>query len=200
MDILNHTYFGIICKYNILLDYGNKSINSNTGILFFLGINNLKLFLDIVVWYRVYNEGIKKGTGVSMEDELTRGKAAKEAGVNIETLRYYENIGVIPKPFRSESGYRIYTGETVQRIRFVKVMQKLGFTLQEIKELLDIKMNSKTACRETTHILHQKINDVKDKISSLQRILETLESMELTCSMNKTKEGCPVLESLNTED
>lgn len=135
-----------------------------------------------------------------MEDELTRGKAAKEAGVNIETLRYYENIGVIPEPFRSESGYRLYTEEAIQRIRFVKVMQKLGFTLQEIKELLDIKMDSETACRETSHIVHQKIGDVKDKISSLNCILETLKNMERTCSMNKTKEGCPILESLNTED
>jgi Hg(II)-responsive transcriptional regulator len=135
-----------------------------------------------------------------METELTRGKVAKEAGVNVETLRYYEDIGIIPEPIRSESGYRLYTEETIQRIRFVKDIQMLGFTLHEIKELLDIKMDSKTACGEASKIIHQKKGEVKDKIASLNRILETLQKMEQTCSMNKTKQGCPILESLSAED
>jgi len=131
---------------------------------------------------------------------LKTSQLAKKAQVNAETLRYYIRRGLIEEPSRSSSGYREYPEETARRIRFIKNGQALGFTLQEIKELLDFKMTSKTACKKIKKAVNQKIEGVKQKISSLQRILHTLEQMESMCVMNKTKAGCLILESLEQED
>ena len=133
-------------------------------------------------------------------DHLSTSQLAKKSGINPETLRYYIRRGLIEEPERSSSGYRQYREETVRRIRFIKKAQELGFTLQEIKELLTFRIDSKTACRDTKQAVRQKIESVTQKISSLQRILHTLEQMESTCAASKIKAGCPILESLDQED
>ena len=70
--------------------------------------------------------------------EVVEGELAKQCGVNIETLRFYEQRGLLPKPLRSSSNYRLYPHDSVRRVRFIKGAQELGFTLKEIKELLDV--------------------------------------------------------------
>jgi MerR family mercuric resistance operon transcriptional regulator len=77
---------------------------------------------------------------------LTIGQLAKQAGVNIETIRYYERQGLLPEPPRRASGYRQYSAEFVKRIQFIKRAQTLGFSLKEIAELLDLRIESDTAC------------------------------------------------------
>ncbi|RMD87435.1 MAG: MerR family transcriptional regulator, partial [Candidatus Dadabacteria bacterium] len=75
---------------------------------------------------------------------LTIGKVATQAGVHVETVRYYEQRGLIPKPPRSAAGYRVYSEPYVERIRFIKRAQELGFTLKEIKELLFLRLDPDT--------------------------------------------------------
>ena len=71
---------------------------------------------------------------------LTVSKVAKAAGVNIQTLRYYERRGILPEPERSDAGYRLYEPETISRVRFIKHAQDFGFTLEEIRELLELRI------------------------------------------------------------
>ena len=131
---------------------------------------------------------------------LSTSQLAKKAHVNPETLRYYIRRGLIAEPDRSSSGYRQYPAETVTRIQFIKNAQELGFTLEEVKDLLALRIDSKTACQKTARAVHLKIEGVKEKIARLQRILHTLERMETTCAANRTQTGCPILECLNQEE
>ena len=131
-----------------------------------------------------------------MEDRLTRGKIAKEAGVNIETLRYYERVGMISEPMRSESGYRFYTKETVQRIRFIKNAQKLGFMLKEIRELLSITLVTKKQCQQVKGEIDHKLMEVDEKIKKLQEIRHALKSLRTKCDKGGIDEKCPILKFL----
>ncbi len=79
---------------------------------------------------------------------LTIGDVAKRANVHIETLRYYERLGIVPKPPRTRSNYRLYPEDTVRRVRFVKHAQELGFSLKEIKELLSLRATSGATCKD----------------------------------------------------
>ena len=101
-------------------------------------------------------------------ETLTIGQLAKDAGVNIETIRYYERRGLIPEPPRRKSGYRQYGSDFVLRIQFIKRAQELGFSLNEIDELLALRVDSGTACSEVKHHAEAKIADIEGKIKTLQ--------------------------------
>ncbi len=130
---------------------------------------------------------------------LTTGRLAKEAGVNIDTVRYYERRGLIPKPPRKDSGYRMFREDAVKRIVFIKHAQEIGFSLQEIEELLFLKVSSKTTCREVKKRTEAKIAEVEGKIENLQRIKRALEKMADICRANKRIGDCPILDTLDTE-
>ena len=85
-------------------------------------------------------------------DRLTIGEVAEEANVNIETLRYYERRGIVPKPPRSVSNYRLYPEETVKRVLFIKSAQELGFTLKEIKQLLSLRASPRARCGDVQSV------------------------------------------------
>ena len=87
--------------------------------------------------------------------KLTRGELAKQGGVNIETIRYYEQRGLLPKPPRSQAGYRLFSLDDVQRVRFIKRAQQLGFTLEEVTSLLTLEDGR--SCRETRLLAEQKL-------------------------------------------
>ncbi len=106
---------------------------------------------------------------------LTTGRLAKEAGVKIDTVRYYEKRGLIPKPPRKDSGYRMFREDAVKRIIFIKHAQEIGFSLHEIEELLFLRVSSKTTCREVKKRTEAKIAEVDEKILNLQRIKRALE-------------------------
>jgi len=95
---------------------------------------------------------------------LTRGQLAKKTGVNPETVRYYEKMGLLPKAIRTESGYRLFSEEDVKRIKFIKRAKELGFTLKEIKELLQLGFETEGECREVRKIAEIKLKDVQKKI------------------------------------
>ncbi len=129
-------------------------------------------------------------------EPLTRGQLAKRAKVNIETVRYYERRGLIPKPHRRESGYRQYSDETVKRIQFIKHAKDLGFSLKEINELLSLKLDPKTSCSEVRNRAEAKISDIEDKIITLQKMKKALVKLTRACSGTGPVNECPILEAL----
>ena len=130
---------------------------------------------------------------------LKTGELAKKAGVNVETLRFYEREGLLPEPPRRESGYREYPPDTVQRIRFIQRAKELGFTLREIKGLLQLRVDPETACAEVKEQAAEKIADVKQKISDLKRIERALNNLMNTCRGSGPIDDCPILKHLEKE-
>src|SRR6266446_3467449 len=95
---------------------------------------------------------------------LTTARLAHEGGVNVETIRYYERHGLLPKPPRTPSGYRVFSDEAVTRLRFIKHAQDLGFSLREIKELLSLRVKPGSSCSDVRRKAEAKITDVDQKI------------------------------------
>lgn len=131
-----------------------------------------------------------------MPKTLTIGRAAKAADVNVETLRYYERRGLLPEPPRTESGYRLYDTESVTRLRFIKEAQSLGFTLEEIQELLVLRVDSENSCADVRARAEQKVTDIEDKIRSLQQMRNALQKLVAACASGGPTGECPFLESL----
>jgi len=133
-------------------------------------------------------------------DHLTIGQLAKKAQVNIETIRYYERRRLIPKPLRRTSGYRQFCQEDVKRIRFIKHAQALGFTLDEILELLSLKVEPEATCGDITQRIEVKLVDIESKIKTLLRMKRTLIKLKKACKKpSAPSKDCPILESLDAE-
>ncbi len=129
---------------------------------------------------------------------LTTGQLAKEAGVNIETIRYYERYGLIPEPPRRESGYRDYTPKYIERIRFIKRAQALGFTLKEISELLSV-ADGNPACKDIRKFAEDKVKDIEMRIHDLQQIKTVLNDLIKKCIGKRKISECPIIESLSQD-
>ena len=133
-------------------------------------------------------------------ESLTIGHLAKEAGVNLETVRYYERRGLLPKPPRSPSGYRLYPTGAAKRLRFIQRAKELGFSLRETKELLSLRGSPRTSRAEIRQRPEAKITDIQAKIQSLQSIEKTLRKLTRACGGCGPVSECPILESLDRED
>jgi Hg(II)-responsive transcriptional regulator len=131
---------------------------------------------------------------------LTVGKLAKTSGVNTETVRYYERIGLIPKPHRKESGYRQYSQEDVSRLKFILHAKELGFSLKEIRELLELRVEPETNCEEVRGQAELKIADIEKKIADLRRIRTVLMKLTTACKKREQTDECPILEALEAEN
>src|SRR2546425_6976159 len=101
---------------------------------------------------------------------LTIGQVARRAGVGVETVRFYEREGLLEEPPRRESGYRQYGEDIVARLQFIRRAKELGFTLNEIKELLSLRLDPSTTCAEVKDRAQAKIADIEQKIRTLQRM------------------------------
>ena len=130
---------------------------------------------------------------------LTIGKVAKKAGVGIETIRFYEREGLIAPPPRKESGYRQFPPETVKRLRFIRKAKELGFTLKEIKELLELRTASGRPCEDVQIRVQEKIDDIRQRIAALNRMKASLEKLNIACVNNRDSGNCPILDSLEGE-
>jgi MerR family mercuric resistance operon transcriptional regulator len=130
---------------------------------------------------------------------LTIGKLARQGGVNIQTIRYYERRGLIPKPNRSSSGYRLYDEEAVRRLGFVRRAQLLGFSLQEIDELLALRMLPGTSCAQIRQRARHKIAVVDEKLAELGRIRSALIKLAASCRGEGPTSECPILEALDAD-
>jgi MerR family mercuric resistance operon transcriptional regulator len=128
---------------------------------------------------------------------LKIGQLAKQSGVNIETIRYYERRNLIPEPPRLASGYRQYSPDYVTRIRFIKRAQDMGFSLTEIADLLALRVNSDSVCDEVQKQAELKIVDIETKIQMLQRMKIALSDLVKACQENQLTDECPILITLD---
>jgi len=124
---------------------------------------------------------------------LTIGLLAKAAEVNIETIRYYQRISLITEPQKPSQGYRIYPHATLKRIKFIKRAQQLGFSLQEIADLL---LLGEGNCSDVRLQAEQKRIQIDDQIKDLQNLRETLSSLINACNSNSDTSHCAIVETL----
>jgi len=128
---------------------------------------------------------------------LMIGSVAKLAKVNIETMRYYERRGLVPRPLRNASNYRLYPIHTVDRVRFIKHAQELGFTLKEIMELLILRVNRSANSAEVRRRVQSKIEDIDVKIASLRAKKDSLSKLVKKCSGMRGSSPCSILASMD---
>ena len=124
---------------------------------------------------------------------MTRSELAKECGVNIESLRYYEKRRLINPPKRSEVGYRLYSREDAARIRFIQNAKKLGFTLNEIMELLKLRVKKNESCESVLAKTQTKLDEVDQKIKGLKSMKKVLKQMIYQCQEATLTSDCPIL-------
>lgn len=130
------------------------------------------------------------------EKMYTRGEVAKLTDVGIETVRFYEQEGLIPKPRRSDAGYRQYPSDAIKRIRFIKHTKDLGFSLKEIADLLTLRVNPHCRSHDVKKATEQKINEVDEKIRGLHKMKKALRKLADSCHGKGPTSECPILEAL----
>jgi MerR family mercuric resistance operon transcriptional regulator len=132
---------------------------------------------------------------------LTRGKLATQTGCNIETIRYYEATGLLPAPARNASGYRIYGAEHLRRLNFIQRAKALGFSSEQVHELLDLSDPGEDHTRAAVKsITETHIDAIADKIRDLQRIKRRLSQISSFCDGSaRGADTCPILDSLFDE-
>jgi MerR family copper efflux transcriptional regulator len=127
---------------------------------------------------------------------MTIGQLARQTGVGIETVRFYEREGLLEAPARRESGYRQFTEDVITRLRFIRRAKDLGFSLKEIKELLYLKREEGTTCAEVKERVEAKIADIDAKIASLRQMKAALVKVTKQCTGRGPTSACPILEAL----
>ncbi len=127
------------------------------------------------------------------------GELARRAGVRVDTVRYYEKEGLLGPVARRPSGYREFSEDSVRRIRFVKRAQELGFTLREIHDLLQLKIEAGASCGDVRDRAEEKLVEVRRKLAHLRAIETTLEGLVAACGDARPIGECPILESLDQE-
>ena len=126
---------------------------------------------------------------------LTIGKAAKRAGLSVDTLRYYEREGLLPSPRRTASSYRLYDEAAIARLRFINRAKLLGFTLAEIRELLQL--NDGGGERESVRLIAKaRADEIAQKIEDLGRVHMILTHLVTECDGHGNLAGCPIIETL----
>ena len=132
-------------------------------------------------------------------EKLTISRLAQLGGVNLETIRYYERQGLLPAPPRTAAGYRVFPLEAVRRLRSIKRAQELGFSLNEISELLELRIKPGAKRAEMRARAEAKIADMDQKIRTLQAMKKTLRQLTERCDGCGPVSECPILESLDVE-
>lgn len=126
--------------------------------------------------------------------ELTIGRLADEAGVNVETIRYYQRRGLMPEPDKPALGHRRYAIDAVKRVRFIKRAQVLGFTLAEIGSLLEL--DEARACAETRDLAAHKLQVIEDKLADLKAMRKALTALVRQCDTGAARGVCPIIHAL----
>jgi len=127
---------------------------------------------------------------------LTIGRLARTAGVNVETVRYYQRVGLVLEPAKPFEGFRVYPPETVDRIRFIKRAQKLGFSLQDIAHLLEL---GNGHCDDVREQAEAKLIKIEAQIKDLQAMRKTLKKLVAECGSGTHRDHCPIVQSLTDE-
>ena len=131
---------------------------------------------------------------------LTINKVAKAADIGVETVRFYERQGLIAQPPRRQSGYRQYPPDTIRRLRFIRRAKDLGFTLKEIGELLDLRVDPTRSCTDVRALAKAKMADIEAKMLDLARIQAALTELVRTCRGKGPTSACPILDALDERE
>jgi len=125
------------------------------------------------------------------------GEVAKQTGVGVETIRFYERKGLIDEPPRKASGYRQYDGGIIKHLSFIRKAKTLGFTLTEIKELLSLKAEEGSDCEDVKLLAGEKLADIEQKLESLRRMKRILKKLVDQCPGKGSARDCPILDALD---
>lgn len=131
---------------------------------------------------------------------MTIGEVARSVGIGVETIRFYERKGLIHEPPRRTSGYRQYEAGAVRRLRFIRRAKELGFTLAEIKGLLDLRAGPETHCEDIRLELEAKVVDIEKRIADLHHMKRALRDFSRTCESSDPLGECPILIALERTD
>ncbi len=131
---------------------------------------------------------------------MTIGRLAERAGVNIDTIRYYERNGLLPAPTRRASGYREYAAADIERLRFIRRAKELGFTLTEIAELLSLTADRHNDMRGVKRKAEERLTQVEHKIKELQRVRRGLQKLIAVCPGHGELARCPIVTALAGSD
>lgn len=126
---------------------------------------------------------------------LTIGALSKRTDCNIETIRYYERIGILPPPPRSAGGFRLYSDDHLKRLTFVRRSRQLGFTLREIRVLLALVDGSDHTCAEVKELTLEHVAEIRRKVADLRRMERVLKEMAIHCDGGKVPD-CPIIDAL----
>ena len=129
--------------------------------------------------------------------DLSSGALARQAGVNVETIRYYEKIGLMPEPIRADNGYRVYGETGLKRLSFIRRCRELGFSLDEVRGLLGLVDGGDYTCAEVRDLSIVRLGDVRQKIRDLRKMERTLKEMVSQCDGGLVPE-CPIVDRLYT--
>lgn len=129
---------------------------------------------------------------------FTIGKASEQSGVNIETIRYYEREGIVPKPGRSASGRRLYSSDEIAKLRFVRRCRDLGFPIPIIQTFLSLTEQDERSCGEVKALAENHLDDINTKIENLTRLRNALRNLSATCDDGTA--ACPMLDVLMKDE
>ena len=127
---------------------------------------------------------------------MTIGEIARNAGVGVETIRFYERRGLLPEPPRRASGYRQYSPEALRRLQFIRGTKDLGFSLNEIRELLELRVNPRANCAQVKGRAEAKIADIARRLAELRRMKKALGRLASACSGRGPTGSCPILDAM----
>jgi MerR family transcriptional regulator, copper efflux regulator len=127
------------------------------------------------------------------------GELAEQTGVNVQTVRYYERRGLLPEPERTYSGYRRYDGRDLLRLRFILRAKALGFTLSEVRELLELRVDPGTTVADVRRRALAKIADAEAKIRDLERIGSVLRRLVGACDAHDSVEECALMHAIGAD-
>lgn len=127
---------------------------------------------------------------------MTISEVAEASGVGVETVRFYERKRLIEQPQRPPAGYRRYEEATARRIRFIRQAQELGFTLSEIRQLLELRLDPRRSCADVKSEAETKITDIDAKIASLEVMRKALVEITRSCSGEGPTSACPILDAI----
>ncbi len=125
------------------------------------------------------------------------GEVARKAGLGVETVRFYERQGLIEEPARKQSGYRKFDDTVIGRLRFIKRARDLGFSLPEIRDLLNLRVDSANSCEDVQLRIQVKLGELDEKIQDLKRMRAALVEVAASCQDRPSESACPFLEALD---
>lgn len=135
-----------------------------------------------------------------MDKHFSIGELAKETGVKVVTVRYYEQIGLLPKPARTSGNYRAYSEEHLGRVRFIRRCRDLGFSPEQVRDLLRLSSEDLPSCAEICQIAEHHIDEIEEKIGDLKRLASKLGRISSSCTGKRPMAECRIIEALSRNE